>query len=297
VPELPEVEYVRRRLRPAMEGARIERVLARRPDLRYPLGANFVARLEGQTVRAVTRRAKYLVVELSSGETLLMHLGMSGWFSVLRRRRVSLSAGPPEGGHYVPVRPKADTTYERSQLAAHDHVVFEMSSGTAVVFNDPRRFGFMKLMAAGELARDPGMGALGPEPLARSFTAEVLVKALRGKRKVSIKSALLDQRVVAGLGNIYVCEALHLARLSPKRRASTLITRSGAPAPGAAPLVEAIKTVLQRAIANSHQAGSDDRFRVYDREGRRCPRRGCAGTIRRIVQAGRSTFFCPVCQR
>jgi formamidopyrimidine-DNA glycosylase len=258
-----------------MEGARIERVLARRPDLRYPLGADFVARLEGQTVRAVKRRAKYLVVELSSGETLLMHLGMSGWFSVLRRRRA----------------------YEPSQLAAHDHVVFEMSSGTAVVFNDPRRFGFMKLMAAGELARDPAMGALGPEPLARSFTAEALVKALRGKRKVSIKSALLDQRVVAGLGNIYVCEALHLARLSPKRRASTQITRSGAPAVGAALLVEAIRTVLQRAIANSHQAGSDDRFRVYDREGRRCPRRGCAGTIRRIVQAGRSTFFCPVCQR
>jgi formamidopyrimidine-DNA glycosylase len=282
VPELPEVEYIRRQLRPAMQGARIERVLARRPDLRYPLGNDFVARLEGQIVRALRRRAKYLVAELSSGETLVMHLGMSGWFRVLRQGRA---------------QSPARFYYERSRLAAHDHVVFEMSSGAAVVFNDPRRFGFMKLMAAGKLASDPGMSVLGPEPLERSFTAEALVKALAGKKKVSIKSALLDQRVVAGLGNIYVCEALHLARLSPKRRASTLITRSGAPAPAAALLVDAIKVTLKQAIANSHRVSSDDRFRVYDREGRRCPRRGCPGTIRRIVQSGRSTFFCPVCQR
>jgi formamidopyrimidine-DNA glycosylase len=271
VPELPEVEYVRRLLRPAMEGARIERVLARRPDLRYPLGSDFVGRLEGQTVRALTRRAKYLVAELSSGESLVMHLGMSGWFRVVRAAR--------------------------ARLEVHDHVVFEMSSGAAVVFNDPRRFGFMKVMTADVRTADRALGTLGPEPLDRRFTADTLAWAVKRKKATSLKTALLDQRVVAGLGNIYVCEALHRARLSPRRKASTLFARSGGSTPGAVLLVDAIKATLKDAIANRHRAGGDDRFRVYDREGRRCPRRGCTGTIGRIVQAGRSTFFCPVCQR
>lgn len=251
-----------------MEGARIERVLARRPDLRYPLPADFVARLEGRTVRAVARRAKYLLAELSSGDTLLMHLGMSGSFRVRGEEA----------------------------LGTHDHIVFEMSSGSSVVFNDPRRFGFMKVLASEAISGDAALSGLGPEPLSTGFNAAVLARALRN-RTTSLKAALSDQRVVAGLGNIYVCEALHRARLSPKRRASTLVTRSGAPRPELYALVKAIRSVLEEAIARSHRLEGEDRFRVYDREGRRCPRRGCPGVIRRIVQTGRSTFFCPVCQR
>lgn len=282
VPELPEVEYVRRLLRPAMVGARIERVLARRPDLRYPLGDDFVQRLEGQTVRALTRRAKYLIAELSSGDALLMHLGMSGWFRLLRNGRQA-----------SPVR----VYYERSRLEAHDHVVFEMSSGSVVVFNDPRRFGFMRVLTSESRAADPALGGLGVEPLGTRFTAETLAAAVCGKRVASLKSALLDQRVVAGLGNIYVCEALHRSRLSPSRRAATLVDRRGEPTPRAAALVEGIKAALRAALTNRHRASGDDRFLVYDREGRRCPRRGCGGTIRRTVHAGRATFYCPVCQR
>ncbi|HEY6359652.1 MAG TPA: bifunctional DNA-formamidopyrimidine glycosylase/DNA-(apurinic or apyrimidinic site) lyase [Vicinamibacterales bacterium] len=268
MPELPEVEYARRQLRAVMEGMRIERVLARRSDLRYPLPPDFVARLEGQTVRALRRRAKYLLLDLSSGAVVLMHLGMSGSFRVRRSHA----------------------------LTTHDHVVFEMSSGAAVVFNDPRRFGFMKIVGPDDVPGDPTLGKLGPEPLGRGFNALVLARALDG-RKSSLKAALSDQRVVAGLGNIYVCEALHRARLSPKRRASTLVTRSGTPRPGIHALVQAIGVVLKEAIARSHRVEGEDRFRIYDREGRRCPRRGCRGVIKRIVQTGRSTFFCPVCQR
>jgi formamidopyrimidine-DNA glycosylase len=271
VPELPEVEYARRQLHRAMTGARIDRVIARRPDLRYPLGADFVSRLRSRRVRAVRRRAKYLLVDLSSNDVLLMHLGMSGSFRVLHK-------GPEE------------------ERLAHDHVVFEMSSGLAVVFNDPRRFGFMKVVAAAEIEADPTLTGLGPEPLDRGFTADVLAAAL-ARRKTSLKAALLDQRVAAGLGNIYACEAMHRARLSPRRRASTLATRSGEARPQATALVEAIKDVLREAVANSHRMYGEDRFRVYDKEGRGCPRRGCTGTVTRIVQGGRSTFFCPVCQR
>ena len=275
MPELPEVEYVRRLLRPVMEGAAFERVLTRRPNLRYPFGDDFAMRLQGQTVLALTRRAKYLVAELSSGEALVMHLGMSGWFRVIRKRtRVGDAAN-----------------------GAHDHVVFEMSSGAVVVFNDPRRFGFMKVMTRDARIGDRALGRLGPEPLDRAFTADALAAALKGRTAASLKAALLDQRVVAGLGNIYVCEALHRARLSPKRRAATLVDRRGGPTPRARALVEAIKAALGDAIANRHRAGGSDRFLVYDHAGRRCPRHGCTGTIRRIVQAGRSTFFCPVCQR
>ena len=273
MPELPEVEYVRRMLRPAMRGARIARVVARRPNLRYPLGDDFVARLEGQTVTAITRRAKYLVVALSSGETLVMHLGMSGWFRVVAAAARHRAAG---------------------ELTTHDHVVFELSSGAMVVFNDPRRFGFMRLVPPG--GTEPGVAALGPEPLDRAFTADVLARALKGRR-TSLKAALLDQRVVAGLGNIYVSEALHRARLSPRRRAATLVDRHGAPRPSARALVDGIKAALRDAIANRHRADGDDRFLVYDHEGRRCPRRGCPGVITRIVQGARATYFCPVCQK
>jgi formamidopyrimidine-DNA glycosylase len=164
------------------------------------------------------------------------------------------------------------------------------------VFNDPRRFGFMKLLDGGALDGDRALAALGPEPLDRGFTAAALAHALR-RRKTTLKAALSDQRVVAGLGNIYVVEALHRARLSPKRKVSTLLTRSGAPRPQLEALAAAIVEVLTNAIANGHRTGNPDRFRVYDREGERCPRRGCTGVITRIEQAGRSSYFCPVCQR
>lgn len=269
MPELPEVEETRRRLLSAMKGVRIDRVLMRRPDLRYPLPVDFVRRIQGQTVHAVRRRAKYLAAELSSGDILVAHLGMSGSFRV----------------EAAPVR-----------LLPHDHVVFEMASGSTVVFNDPRRFGSMRIINGAHVAEDPVLTALGPEPLGRRFDGRALAQRI-GRRTTSLKAALSDQRLVAGLGNIYVCEALHRARLSPRRRASTLMTASGAPRPQAYALAQAIKDVVAAAIARRPGADGSDRFRVYDREGRRCLRRGCRGVIRRIVQAGRSTFFCPVCQR
>ena len=293
MPELPEVETVRRGLAPAMEGARFHKVEARRGDLRWPLPKDFVQRLEGQTVEGLGRRAKYLLADLSSGDVLLMHLGMSGSFRVLRE------AGESTPGKYH---------HERGKLIAHDHVVFHMGNGAVVTFNDPRRFGSMKLVRRAELEQEPLLRALGPEPLGNAFDAAMLARACRGK-KTSLKAALSDQRIVAGLGNIYVCEALHRARLSPKRRASTIATKSGAPHERAQRLVDAIRAVLNDAIKAGGSSLRDHRrtdgalgdfqhnFRVYDRDGKRCPTSGCGGTIRRIVQTGRSTFFCPVCQR
>jgi formamidopyrimidine-DNA glycosylase len=221
-----------------------------------------------------------------------MHLGMSGSFRVHRN-----------GTEHTPGR----YHHERSSALAHDHVVFHMSSGATVIFNDPRRFGFMKLVPRSALAEDPLMRAIGPEPLGNEFDAAMLARACAGK-KTSLKSALSDQRVVAGLGNIYVCEALHRARLSPKRRASTITARGGTPNERAEALVEGIKAVLHDAIEAGGSSLRDHRrtdgelglfqhhFRVYDREGAACPRRD-GGKIRRIVQGARSTFYCPVCQR
>jgi formamidopyrimidine-DNA glycosylase len=261
-----------------MEGARFEQVVANRPDIRRPLPADFVRRLEGRTVVALRRRAKYLVAELSSGDRLVMHLGMSGSFRIDTPGREAPGAFRYQGG--------------TSPL--HDHVVFEMSSGATVTFNDPRRFGSMAIVAAGDPL--PGaLASLGPEPLEAAFTGAVLAAALHGKR-TSLKAALSDQRVVAGLGNIYVSEALHRARLSPRRLAATLVTASGAAKPAATVLAAAIKHVL-RAAVEAQRHGGVDRFRVYDREGHACRRRGCGGTIRRIVQGGRSTYYCPACQR
>ena len=288
MPELPEVETVRRGLEPVMQGARFAAVEARRRDLRWPLPSDFAARLQGQAVTGLGRRAKYLLVDLSSGEVLLMHLGMSGSF------RVAHDCG--------------QRTHERTQHLTHDHVVFHMSNGARIAFNDPRRFGSMKLIRRAELEQEPLLRALGPEPLGNAFDAALLAGACAGK-KTSLKAALSDQRVVAGLGNIYVCEALYRARLSPKRSAATIATRGGGPNERAQALVEGIRAVLNDAIAAGGSSLRDHKrtdgelglfqhhFAVYDREGRRCPRRGCGGTIKRIVQGGRSTFFCPACQR
>jgi formamidopyrimidine-DNA glycosylase len=297
MPELPEVETVRRGLQPVMEGARFTKVEARRGDLRWPLPKDFAARLEGQTVAGLGRRAKYLLADLSSGDVLLMHLGMSGSFRVAQDRGEQEHENAP-GGYY----------HDRSKDAAHDHVVFHMSSGARISFNDPRRFGSMKLVPRAELDQEPLLRALGPEPLGNAFDAAMLARACKGK-KTSLKAALSDQKLVAGLGNIYVCEALHRARLSPKRKASTIASKAGVPNERAQALVDAIKTVLNDAIAAGGSSLRDHRqtsgelglfqhnFRVYDREGERCPTPACKGTIKRIVQTGRSTFFCAVCQR
>ena len=279
MPELPEVEAVRRRIAPSMVRAKIDSVELRRPDLRRPFPRRFVQRLTGQRVLAVTRRAKYLLAALTSGETLLMHLGMSGSFRAERDRQ--------DG--------RIDRT--RASDGPHDHVVFHLSSGRRVVFNDPRRFGVMDLVVTERLEKHPALEGLGPEPLSDDFTAAALARALRGKT-TSLKAALLDQRVVAGLGNIYAVEALPLAGLSPRRRASTIATPSGAPRDAAFRLTAAIKDVLTRAIERQLDRNyRDEPFLVYDREAEPCPRDKCPGTVRRRVQGGRSTYYCPVCQR
>jgi len=293
MPELPEVETVRRGLAPAMEGARFTKIEVHRGDLRWPLPKDFAQRLQGKTVSGLGRRAKYLLADLSSGDVLLMHLGMSGSFHVFRK------SGDKELGRYY---------HERAKHAAHDHVVFHMSSGAIVTFNDPRRFGSMKIVAREKLDAEPLLNRLGPEPLGNAFDAAMLAAACKGK-KTSLKAALLDQRVVAGLGNIYVCEALHRARLSPTRLASTIATKTGAANERAVRLVEGIKAVLNDAIKaggsslRDHKRPDGDlglfqhHFRVYDREGEKCPTPGCRGTVKRIVQNGRSTFYCPACQK
>lgn len=293
MPELPEVETVRRGLQPVMEGQTIARVETRRGDLRFPFQKDFVARLNGQRVTGLGRRAKYLLADLASGDVLLMHLGMSGSF------RVVLAEGETTPGEFH---------YARSENRAHDHVIFHMASGAMVSFNDPRRFGAMKIVARDEIEDEPLLRGLGPEPLGNAFDAAMLAQACAGK-KTSLKAALLDQRVVAGLGNIYVCEALFRSHLSPRRLAATLATKKGEATDHASRLVDAIHTVLNAAIQAGGSSLRDHRqtdgelgyfqhsFKVYDREGEKCPTRGCKGTVKRFVQNGRSTFWCPSCQK
>ena len=293
MPELPEVETVRRGLQPVMEGAKIVQAEARRKDLRFPFQKDFSARLNGQTVTGLGRRAKYLLADLASGDVLLMHLGMSGSFRIRKP-----GEGDTPGQFHHP----------RDKDEAHDHVVFHMSSGTEVVFNDPRRFGYMKIIARNALDVEPLLRGLGPEPLGNEFDAAMLARSCEGKA-TTLKAALLDQRVVAGLGNIYVCEALYRAHLSPKRQASTLADRKGGPTDHARRLVEAIHAVLNEAINAGGSSLRDHRqttgelgyfqhsFQVYDREGEKCQTPGCSGIVRRFTQNGRSTFWCPKCQK
>jgi formamidopyrimidine-DNA glycosylase len=293
MPELPEVETVRRGLQPVMEGSRIVKAEARRKDLRFPFQKDFIARLTGQIVTGLGRRAKYLMADLASGDVLLMHLGMSGSFRVRKAED-----GQTPGQFHHP----------RGKDGAHDHVVFHMSSGADIVFNDPRRFGYMKIIARDALDAEPLLKGLGPEPLGNAFDANMLAQSVVGK-KTSLKAALLDQRVVAGLGNIYVCEALYRAHLSPRRLASTLATKKGEPTDHAKRLVEAIHAVLNEAIKAGGSSLRDHRqtsgelgyfqhsFKVYDREGEPCGTRGCGGIVRRFTQNGRSTFWCPKCQK
>jgi len=289
MPELPEVETVRWGLSAALEGRVLTRVNAKRADLRIAFPQGFAARLMGRRVTRVRRRAKYLLLDLDSCETLIMHMGMSGRFTV--------------HGAQAPVKPGGfhhKTADDGSGEGKHDHVVFETDEGTRIVFTDHRRFGLMTLAATEAVEEHPLFAGLGPEPLDDAFTPASLGAALKGKR-TPIKSALLDQRVVAGLGNIYVCEALFRARISPKRLAASV---AGA---RALRLVPAIKAVLKDAIkaggsslrdyakADGELGYFQHHFAVYGREGKPCP--SCRGTIKRIVQAGRSTFYCPSCQK
>jgi formamidopyrimidine-DNA glycosylase len=291
MPELPEVETVRGGLAPVLEGRRLARVEARRPDLRFPFPENFVQTLTGATVLKLERRAKYLLARLDREDTLVMHLGMSGRFEIANSRKEGPDGAERPGQfHYAPdPDPK------------HAHVVFETEAGARITYYDPRRFGYMALVNTATMDLHPWFAGLGPEPLSEAFDGGHLKRAFAG-RKQGPKTLLLDQRLVAGLGNIYVCEALHRARISPFKAAG----RIGRPRLDR--LAALIKAVLAEAIAAGGSSLRDyaqadgalgyfqHRFGVYDREGRPCPNEGCAGVIARKVQAGRSTFYCPVCQ-
>lgn len=276
VPELPEVETVMRGLQPFMEGKRLIRVEQRRPDLRWPMPVDFVARLEGKRVARMNRRAKYMLVHIEDGTVLIWHLGMSGRVTIDELRPV--------------------------ELDRHDHVVFTTEDGIVIRFNDQRRFGSMDLATAAELPAHKHFAGMGPEPLSNAFSGPVLADALKGKQ-TPVKAALLDQKVVAGLGNIYVSEALFRSGISPLRKAANV---QGARAER---LAGAIREVLQAAIRAGGSTLRDHarpdgelgyfqhEFAVYDREGNACPVNPEHGPVRRIVQSGRSTFYCPRCQR
>jgi formamidopyrimidine-DNA glycosylase len=283
VPELPEVETVRRGLEPAMAGRRILRADVRRPDLRWPLPERMADRLQGARVERLRRRSKYILADLDTGETLLIHLGMSG--------RILISGDSPAAFHHALPTPQT-----------HDHVVLDMEGGARITYNDARRFGAMDLMRTGTEDGHRLLAGIGPEPLGNAFDEPYLVARLKG-RNTAIKAALLDQKLVAGLGNIYVCEVLFRTGISPLRKAGRL-----GPA-RAASLVPAIRAVLAEAIEAGGSSLRDYRqadgelgyfqhaFRVYGREGEPCATPGCRGTVRRVVQSGRSSFYCPVCQR
>lgn len=294
MPELPEVETVRRGLEPVLSGRRIARLEQRRADLRFPFPDAFAKRVAGRRIQALTRRAKYLVAEFEGGQTLIMHLGMSGRFTI-----------SPSGG---PSKMPGDFTHETGADPKHDHVVFHTEDGTTVTYNDPRRFGFMVMAPTESFDQHPLIRNLGPEPLGNALNAAYLASRAQG-RKTDLKAFLMDQRNVAGLGNIYVCEALHQAHLSPKRAARCLARTNGLPTDRAERLVTAIREVLSAAIDAGGSSLRDYRqadgalgyfqhaFRVYGRENEPCRKPGCQGTVRRIVQSGRSTFFCSSCQR
>ena len=292
MPELPEVETVRRGLQPWLEGATIEKVTLNRANLRFPFPKGLAAALEGQQITSVGRRAKYLLIGLGNGKTVLSHLGMSGSYRFAEHRLDKLP-------YY----------YETKPVPKHDHMVWDLShpkhGKSHLIYADPRRFGFIDLYD--DLDDSPYLRGLGPEPLSNGFNAKELTAAFAGK-KAPIKAALLDQRVVAGLGNIYVAEALHRAHILPTVQAGSLVTAKGKPKPAVEDLVSAVRQVLTEAIEVGGSTLRDfrnaaggtgyfqHRFAVYDQEGEPCPTPMCTGTIVRIVQSGRSTFYCPVCQ-
>jgi formamidopyrimidine-DNA glycosylase len=296
MPELPEVETVRRGLAPALEGHILRRVALRRKDLRFPFPPRLAERLTGRRITAVSRRAKYLLWHLDDGQTLIVHLGMTGRFTLFPPGAVSKNLG--EFYYESGAAPHGPGT--------HDHVAIELDDGTRVIYTDPRRFGVMDLWPSRDLANHRLLAGLGMEPLDDNFSGDVLAETFKGK-KAPLKAALLDQRIVAGLGNIYVCEALHRAGLSPRRLAGTMTHRTRRPQLDR--LADEVKKVLTEAIAAGGSTLRDyaqadgtsgafqQHFAVYAREGEYCLRPGCSGIIQRILQSGRSTFFCPRCQK
>lgn len=337
MPELPEVETIRRGLEPAMVGRVFARVETRRPDLRFPLPERMAERLQGRTLEHLGRRSKYLVARIEGGDVLIMHLGMSGRFTIsaltprLLKTAAHVSAPHAHSAPHPNPLPIASAgqwgegmvgqfVHDSGADPKHDHVVFEMSGASSrgkrgrapiasrIVYNDPRRFGFMVMVPELEFETHPLIRDLGPEPLGNALTPEYLAERAAG-RKADLKAFLMDQRNIAGLGNIYVAEALFRAGLSPNRCASCLADRRGRPTGRAERLVPAIRQVLEEAITAGGSTLRDYRaadgglgyfqhtFAVYDREWMPCIRLGCTGTVRRIVQGGRSTFYCPQCQR
>ncbi|BCH57423.1 bifunctional DNA-formamidopyrimidine glycosylase/DNA-(apurinic or apyrimidinic site) lyase [Agrobacterium vitis] len=297
MPELPEVETVKRGLAPSMEGRRLTRLELRRPDLRFPLPIDFVARTQGRLIVSLSRRAKYLLIDLDDGVSIISHLGMSGSYRI----EATDETGLPGQFHMA-----------RSRDEKHDHVIFHLSgpegSSLRVIYNDPRRFGFMDMVERRDMDRHAAFAGLGPEPVGNALDAEYLACRFKGKAQ-PLKTALLDQKVIAGLGNIYVCEALWRAHLSPQTPARALVDAKGKPITALQDLTQAIRTVIAEAIEAGGSSLRDHiqadgslgyfqhRFNVYDREGKACRTPGCAGTIERMTQAGRSTFHCPQCQR
>ncbi|MGE4249079.1 MAG: bifunctional DNA-formamidopyrimidine glycosylase/DNA-(apurinic or apyrimidinic site) lyase [Parvibaculaceae bacterium] len=297
MPELPEVETVMRGLEAVLTGRRIQKVRLARGDLRFPFPPDFAKRIEGRVVLSLKRRAKYILAFLEGGEVLILHLGMSGRFTVID------STGRMTGlGEFYD-----ETATPDEGAGPHDHVVFTREDGLKVIYTDPRRFGLMDLVAESGIETHRLLSGIGVEPLGNAFDATYLAQAFRAK-KAPLKAALLDQRLVAGLGNIYVCEALYRARLSPKRKAGSLVRKTSSD-PRLEELVRHIRAVLIEAIAAGGSTLRDfiqptgdvgtfqQVFAVYDREGEKCRRRGCGGTVKRIVQSGRSTFYCPKCQK
>ena len=299
MPELPEVETVRRGLQPFMEGAVIRRVELRRPDLRFPLPENFAERLEGRRIDSLARRAKYLLANVADTPedlVLAMHLGMSGSF------RIETADDTLTPGVFH---------HPRSEERTHDHVLFHIEQPQwgrlQIVFNDPRRFGYMTLQPASALATHPHFKGLGIEPTGNALDGDLLAPLFAGKA-APLKAVLLDQKIIAGLGNIYVCEALWRARLSPRRLAGTLVKKDGRATARLTNLAVQIRETIADAIAAGGSSLRDYRqadgslgyfqhsFAVYGREDEPCRHEGCRGIVRRVVQSGRSTFFCPVCQ-
>lgn len=297
MPELPEVETVRRGLAPVMEGAVCDKLELRRKDLRFPFPDDFAALVEGRRIVSLGRRAKYLLMDTDHGHTIIMHLGMSGSF------RVRIEDDESTSGVFH---------HERSRLENHDHVLFHLTTAkgkpATVIYNDPRRFGFMLASERHLLDEHPSFKGLGVEPVGNALNPSVLAERMKGKQ-TTLKAALLDQRIIAGLGNIYVCEALWRSRLSPRRKAGTLVMKSGKPTARLDVLTNHIRDVIEEAIKAGGSSLRDHaqtdgslgyfqhRFAAYDREGQDCGHDDCKGKIERIVQSGRSTFFCRTCQR
>lgn len=296
MPELPEVETVRRGLAPTLEGALIDKVDQNRPDLRFPFPADFRQRLETHVVSALSRRSKYLLADLDSGDVLVMHLGMSGSYRV------------EAGNELIP----GNFAHDRSKDPKHDHVVFHLRTAEGaqarIIYNDPRRFGFMTLIPRPELAGHPFFADMGIEPLGNELDGAALSRLFQGK-KTPLKAALLNQKLIAGLGNIYVCEALWRSGLNPKRLAGTIAGKNGRATARTTALAQNIRETLAEAIEAGGSSLRDHTqadgslgyfqhsFAVYDQEGNSCRKEGCSGTIARIVQSNRSTFYCPSCQR